>query len=378
MRHLRPVPIKKMKKDERIHEVLLGLVRLYVEEGKPVGSNTLKENGFDDLSSATIRNYFAKLEGEGYLSQPHVSGGRIPTGLAFKEYAAQIVEEGKFRQLSEQWAKPLYEETHRVGQYLQRSADFLSEAIQLPVFISSPRFDQDFIVGIKVVEASKLRYVCIIETDFGQVLTEVFHLDHKLSSFDLKRLERYFRWRITGLEKPQGMSEAELKQAETFYQEVMLRYLVKYSNFSHEDVYRTGFSQLIAYPEFYDGMALGNALALFENVQIMREILNFAAKRDELGYIVGKDLEKIVPKTKNCAVLTVPYRIHHTTVGAVGLLAPMRCDYAKLFGMLETFSETMTRSLTKSIYKYKISYRQPEKKGIFLTHQQTLLLEDNS
>ncbi|HEX4839979.1 MAG TPA: heat-inducible transcriptional repressor HrcA, partial [Rhabdochlamydiaceae bacterium] len=75
---------RKPPKDKREKWVLLGLVELYLETGKPVGSNTLRENGFDSLSSATIRNYFSKLEEDGFLKQQHSSGGRIPTSSAYR------------------------------------------------------------------------------------------------------------------------------------------------------------------------------------------------------------------------------------------------------------------------------------------------------
>src|SRR5580698_5023185 len=78
---------KKPAKDQRENLILFGLVDLYLQSGKPIGSNTLKENGFDALSSATIRNYFAKLEEEGFVKQQHSSGGRIPTAAAYKAYA---------------------------------------------------------------------------------------------------------------------------------------------------------------------------------------------------------------------------------------------------------------------------------------------------
>src|SRR5271167_1961788 len=78
---------KKPAKDQRERLILFGLVELYLQTGKPVGSNTLRENGFETLSSATIRNYFAKLEEDGFLKQQHSSGGRIPTTFAYQLYA---------------------------------------------------------------------------------------------------------------------------------------------------------------------------------------------------------------------------------------------------------------------------------------------------
>ena len=83
MKSLKPAFVKKSAKyDIGKRKVLIGLVEYFIKTGKPVGSNTLKETGFGDLSSATIRNYFAHLETEGYLTQQHSSGGRIPTNLA--------------------------------------------------------------------------------------------------------------------------------------------------------------------------------------------------------------------------------------------------------------------------------------------------------
>ena len=74
---MKPIQPKKPSKDQREKLVLLGLVELYLNYGKPVGSNTLRENGFEALSSATIRNYFAKLEEAGFLKQQHSSGGEF-------------------------------------------------------------------------------------------------------------------------------------------------------------------------------------------------------------------------------------------------------------------------------------------------------------
>ena len=61
-------------KNDKEKKILLSLVDYYIQTGKPVGSNTLKETELHDLSSATIRNYFVRLEEAGYLKQQHTSG----------------------------------------------------------------------------------------------------------------------------------------------------------------------------------------------------------------------------------------------------------------------------------------------------------------
>ncbi len=141
------------KKQSRELSVLLGLVELYLSTGKPIGSNTLREHGFDHLSSATIRNYFAELEKEGFLRQPHSSGGRIPTNAAFRLYAADCLEnplppipdiEEKLTQLEQSNPRHLM-------RYLQLAAEQLSEITGYATFLTSVRFDHDFIFEIKLV-----------------------------------------------------------------------------------------------------------------------------------------------------------------------------------------------------------------------------------
>ena len=88
------LPAKKLPKNDREQAVLLGLVELYLKIGKPIGSSTLQEHGFESLSTATIRNYFSKMEEMGYLKQQHTSGGRIPTEKAFRLYADTYKSQG--------------------------------------------------------------------------------------------------------------------------------------------------------------------------------------------------------------------------------------------------------------------------------------------
>src|SRR3989338_10379321 len=93
---------KRLPKTDREQAVLLGLIELYLKTGKPIGSHTLQENGFDSLSSATIRNYFGKMEEQGYLKQQHTSGGRIPTEKAFRLYADSYQSQGILEKAQEE------------------------------------------------------------------------------------------------------------------------------------------------------------------------------------------------------------------------------------------------------------------------------------
>ena len=51
---------KPISKQQREEEVLLGLVELFLASGKAIGSNTLRENGFDHISSAELTSILPK------------------------------------------------------------------------------------------------------------------------------------------------------------------------------------------------------------------------------------------------------------------------------------------------------------------------------
>lgn len=366
---------KRKQRAEREREVLMGLVELYLLTGKPVGSNTLKENGFEHISSATIRNYFANLEKEGYLKQQHASGGRIPTTEAYKLYAefhleSRIIDPKDLALLQ----KELNQDTREIALYLQNGAELLSTLTQGAIFLSAPRFDQDIVIDIKVVGIDAKRCLVIIMTDFGLIHTETLYTPKKLSSFSLKRIESYFHFRLTGLDRPKLNPEEE-ELASGFYNEVMIRHIVGYSNFSAIDIYKTGFSKLIRFPEFRDATVLATGLSIFENTGFMRKMLGKCTREGELKVWIGDDLRHPSASTAQSTIVAIPYFIHGKAVGAIGLLGPIRIPYPKIFGILRTFSQILSEVLTRNLYKYKITYRQPQSEQVKMQTPPPKLIE---
>jgi heat-inducible transcriptional repressor len=349
---------KKPAKQDREKLILFALVELYLKTGKPIGSNTLKDSGFKTLSSATIRNCFSKLEEDGYLKQQHSSGGRVPTPLAYKLYAEAHIKNPILGEAEKKWIKKhLFRETREIASYLQRAAEALSEMTGCAVFLSAPRFDQDFLLDVKLLSIDQNRVLCVLITDFGIIHTETLHTEKKLSTFVLKRLEAYFNSKLTGQEKPKLDPEEEVL-AEGLYKEIMLRHIVSYTNFSAEDLFQAGFSKFLSFPDFSSALASG--LSLFENKSELRNLLNQCMKKGETTCLIGEGLDPYSSETSTCSAILVPYRIHQTFCGAFGILGPNRISYRELFGILQAASEAISESLTRSMYKFKITFRQPQ------------------
>src|SRR6202171_3386143 len=82
---------------DRSTRVLAALIREYIVTGEPVASTLLATAAGLGVSSATVRNILARLEGEGYVQQPHTSAGRVPTDRGYRFYVDLILEQKRTR-----------------------------------------------------------------------------------------------------------------------------------------------------------------------------------------------------------------------------------------------------------------------------------------
>lgn len=80
---------------------------------------------------------------------------------------------------------------------------------------------------------------------------------------------------------------------------------------------------------------------------------------------------------QGCCVIAIPYKINQTIVGSIAILGPSRVPYRKLFGILETVSETLSECLTKSVYKFKITFRKPAPGLLGMQPEQSTLALEN-
>lgn len=75
----------------RQEQILNAIVQTYAKTAEPVGSMALCEQF--DTSSATIRAEMAALESLGYIMQPHISAGRVPTDKGYRAYVNALSDE---------------------------------------------------------------------------------------------------------------------------------------------------------------------------------------------------------------------------------------------------------------------------------------------
>lgn len=76
--------------DQRQAQFLCGFVREYIRAAEPLASTRLKELLELVVSPATVRSWMQDLEEDGFIEQPHVSAGRIPTDQGYRYYVDRV------------------------------------------------------------------------------------------------------------------------------------------------------------------------------------------------------------------------------------------------------------------------------------------------
>ena len=76
---------------ERQKEILMAIIREFMESADEVGSLSLLEKYDLGVSSATIRNEMARLMELGLLEKSHISSGRFPTDQALRMYVSNLL-----------------------------------------------------------------------------------------------------------------------------------------------------------------------------------------------------------------------------------------------------------------------------------------------
>jgi len=93
--------------NERQEKILATVIEEYTQTAIPVGSQVLATKYKFKVSTATIRNDMTALEEEGYLYQPHISAGRIPTDKGYRYFVEEMMKD---KELSKQQQQDMQRE----------------------------------------------------------------------------------------------------------------------------------------------------------------------------------------------------------------------------------------------------------------------------
>lgn len=160
---------------DRQKELLRIIVDHYIKTSIPIGSKQITDDM--GISSATIRNEMAELESLGFLVQPHISAGRVPTEEAFIFYINNFLQNAKLSSSDKDLLADIYDED--LGEYCKKIARQLADMFSLAIIVSFSRNDIYFTGVSGLFTQAEFRKDFVYLTDFTLLLD---HLNERHSS----------------------------------------------------------------------------------------------------------------------------------------------------------------------------------------------------
>jgi transcriptional regulator of heat shock response len=136
--------------DQRQAKLLTAIIDHFIDTAIPVGSKELLGCANFALSGATIRNEMRALGEEGFLEQPHISAGRIPTAKGYRLYVKEHMQPSSH----EKSVRKKFEDLRSM--YFQRkdqervydAVSLLSQMMPNIAFATVPHKAQVYFVGL--------------------------------------------------------------------------------------------------------------------------------------------------------------------------------------------------------------------------------------
>lgn len=329
-----------MELDERKQKILEAIIHNYMESGEPVGSRTVSKFTDLNLSSATIRNEMADLEEMGYILQPHTSAGRIPSDKAYRLYVDTVLR-NKEKEVDD--AKGiLIEKADKIDLLLQQVAKLLAENTNYTTMVSKPHYEHKKIKFIQLNQISDSQLLVIIVLDNNHVNNKLINVAVPIEENVVAQLNFMINAALNGLDVTEiNMAiMQEIKEKAGEYGELATSILDcigdALSDEETSEVYTSGATNILKYPELSDKEKMVDLLSTFEEKQRLQAWVNDkASDPEEHGIQVYIGEESPVASMRDCSVVTATYQIKEGVYGKIGIVGPKRMDYEKVVGTLE-------------------------------------------
>jgi heat-inducible transcriptional repressor len=328
----------------REREVLRAVVTHYIATGEPISSRFItKLDGFA-WSSATIRNVMLDLEEKGYLAQPHVSAGRVPTDAGFRFYIQELLREG----LKDTRPLPQIRDNLTGSEYLRlveavpRLIASLSHQIGL---IMAPHFGHIPLRSMDLIPVDEGQVLVVLVARSGNILNKLIRTATPFSREELTQLSNYLTTRFTGrtlVQVRQHLREAppeegldgRMAPVGLTLSERLLETLAQDEEFLME-------ADLTHEPSMHLLMSIRRNLR--ERARLM-ELLNSCIESTRTRVVLGE--ESPFTADHGCALVATRYSVGDLSTGAVGIIGPRAMPYHLVIPIVEETARQLTQKMT--------------------------------
>ncbi len=334
---------------ERKQRIVSVIVDEYIRGGEPVGSKTIAERLAHVVSSATIRNDMTELVARGYLEQPHTSAGRIPTPKAFRLYVDHLMDR---RPLSAESRSRIDERLETAAgdpdRLMKQASDLLAEATGYAVVAATPDRRGAGVRRIEIFPTGARSAAVLLMTDTGSLHTRVCRLEAGADGAVLTELAEHLNREFAGIflaDITPAVVQRLLLQLlgghGLAYTPILTAFAELVQESTESDIRLSGQLNLLQHPDYQPERAR-SLLGFLSHRELLANMLT--AHPGGLCVLIGNESTR--PELNGSSIVVTRYSSGPERDGTLGLIGPLRMDYAHTIPRLEYVAQTISRLLT--------------------------------
>lgn len=337
--------------NERKKLILETIIRDYVETAEPVGSRSIVRKHRLGVSPATVRNEMADLEELGFLEQPHTSAGRIPSQLGFRYYVDFMMEKEELSEAEKAGLRQaISKKISDINEVIRRTGVTLSQFTRYASFVISPSIKANEIKSVQLVPLQKGSALVLLVTSAGVTLHKIIEIPDSIQPVELEKISLLFTCTLKGT-RLGDLSRSNLEflrnelLAEREAIDRVLEALEELLGDSEEErVLVSGAMNMLYEPEFRDLEKLKVVLGILQEDTLIKKLLNESGLQ-EVRIKIGKEngLEEI----QELSLVFTGYEVNGEEIGKIGLIGPVRMQYWRAAGLVDSFREIVEDVISK-------------------------------
>ncbi len=348
-----------MSLSDRKRRILKAIIDEYIENAEPVGSKIIAARGRLDVSPATIRNEMSELEELGYLEQPHISAGRVPSTAGYRLYVNELMQPQQIS-VSEAEAinRALGSRMRELEKMLREFGRLVSQLTNYTTYTLTTHASSEKVKKFDVFLIEPRTAIAVVVTSSGILKNKRIKLGYPPSENEIFIATRILNMYFT--EKTlDEISLSLIKRAASEAGE-LAALIVDVAEFAGEvldetregDVYLDGISRILNHPEYRDPEKAQELLSYLTDKQgIIRhaqEHFSDDVLPGQIRYSIGTENNDL--PLKDAGIVYGTYDLGKNLQGVIGIVGPRRMDYAKVAANLNYFITGFNKLLKDSFF----------------------------
>lgn len=340
-----------LKLTER-QKLILGLVvQDYVEAAQPVGSMHLVDRYGLDVSSATVRNEMVELTDNGYLRQPFTSAGRVPTEEGFRFFVGELMGRQELPVSTKHTiSHQFYQARHEVQQWMRLAASVLASQSRAASLITPPQSQQARFKHLELIVTSGKQVLMVLVLESGQVVQQMLVLKEAFSQEKLSSTAEQLNTLLRN--KTAGEMPATTTPMSTLAAEILklVQAELEHLGTGFGEVYRDGWTNVLAEPEFSEGDAAQRALRVLEERPLLEDLLTQVMNESEIGgvqVLIGG--EGRWEQLNDFSLVLARYGAPNAASGYLGVLGPIRMSYGRAVSTVDYVAGLLSEMVSESM-----------------------------